>query len=150
NPPAPLRERVPACPRWLEAVVARALARDPRARFRDGWALARALSSPEKVPPRRSAPLLFVVGGVTALGLVALAASRRRPAPGRAPVPPVRSAPPTAASWCERGRVRRMHEDFDGAIAAYDRAIELDPKRAEAWCGRGTARSYKRDFDAAI
>ncbi len=38
----------------------------------------------------------------------------------------------------------------DGAIAEFDRAIELNPKMAWAYQGRGTARMAKGDFEPAI
>lgn len=42
------------------------------------------------------------------------------------------------------------HGRFDEAIAAYDRALELDPEQAEARYRRGTARLRKGDLDRAL
>jgi tetratricopeptide (TPR) repeat protein len=48
------------------------------------------------------------------------------------------------------GRERSVKGDFDGAIADYSRAIELDPRYALAWGSRGAARAKKEDWDGAI
>jgi tetratricopeptide (TPR) repeat protein len=39
--------------------------------------------------------------------------------------------------------------DYDGAIADYTKAIEINPKYTEAYCNRGTAKLLKRDYDGA-
>ena len=40
--------------------------------------------------------------------------------------------------------------DFDGAIAAYTKAIQLDPKCAKAYYERGRAYERKNDLDSAF
>ena len=40
--------------------------------------------------------------------------------------------------------------DLNGAIADYDRAIQLNPKFAVAYCNRGVAKVQKGDLDGAI
>src|SRR5207249_2664552 len=47
----------------------------------------------------------------------------------------------TPAGHVARGFVRRARSDLAGAIADYDRAIELDPRCAEAVVNRAAARS---------
>lgn len=42
-----------------------------------------------------------------------------------------------------------LHSDYDGAIADYTKAIELNPKYSEAYCNRGNAKLLKRDYDGA-
>jgi tetratricopeptide (TPR) repeat protein len=44
----------------------------------------------------------------------------------------------------------RKKRDLDGAIADYNRAIELDPKFAAAYFHRGIAKQAKGDLKAAI
>ena len=41
-------------------------------------------------------------------------------------------------------------EDLQGAIADYDRAIEINPRFAEAYSNRGNARLDGRDLDGSI
>jgi predicted Zn finger-like uncharacterized protein len=78
--------------------------------------------------------------------------------PGANP-PPARLAPRagaprpqgrTAEQWFSLGNLRRQQGDLDGAINAFTRAIEMNPRFAAAYCNRGLTRSDKRDFDGAI
>ena len=56
----------------------------------------------------------------------------------------------TAADYNNRGIAKVGKGDFDGAIADYSRALELDPKFAAAYRKRGIAKQAKSDFDGAI
>ncbi len=93
--PSELRPEVPA---WLDAVVVRALARDPAARFADGAALEQALAR-RAAPIRRGRLVALLVAGV--IGLVALgflvrgpaATHDEGPAPTGSPSKPVESGP---------------------------------------------------------
>jgi tetratricopeptide (TPR) repeat protein len=49
-----------------------------------------------------------------------------------------------------RGFATYKNDDLDGAIAAYDEAIRLNPKYADAFLYRGIAWYAKRDYDRAI
>ncbi|MFJ9706397.1 tetratricopeptide repeat protein [Streptomyces sp. NPDC101234] len=49
-----------------------------------------------------------------------------------------------------RGRELRNAGDFDGSLAEYDRAIELDPERPMAHYGRGLCRRALDDLDGAL
>jgi tetratricopeptide (TPR) repeat protein len=158
-------------PPWLEAILRRALAREPSARFADGAALAGALAGREsgaatqvvlEERPRR-AFLLPVLAGVAVAG-VALAAVAARPArvetggptknpPTMTPGPPatpgaVRSPMARALAVLAAGKMDRG--DLEGAIADFGKAIELDPGLADARAGRGFARMHNRDLDGAI
>jgi lipoprotein NlpI len=56
----------------------------------------------------------------------------------------------SAVDYFNRGVVEKANGDFDGAIADYTRAIELDPKYAAAYSNRGSAKQAKGDLDGAI
>jgi lipoprotein NlpI len=57
----------------------------------------------------------------------------------------------TAADYNNRGIAKVAKGDFDGAIADYGRALELDPKFAAAYNNRGMAKLRKDlDFDGAF
>ncbi len=54
------------------------------------------------------------------------------------------------AAWVLEGISKGEQGDFDGAIADFGRAIELDPAYALAYLNRGNARSFNGDPDGAI
>ena len=47
----------------------------------------------------------------------------------------------TARDWFEKGEELMVNGSTEEALAAYERAIELDPEMAEAWIGKGYAKS---------
>jgi tetratricopeptide (TPR) repeat protein len=49
-----------------------------------------------------------------------------------------------------RAEAYRLHGDTDAAIADFDRAIKLEPRKTEIFLGRGLAYLEKRDTEAAI
>ena len=59
-------------------------------------------------------------------------------------------APQTAAEWWEQGSLLSLQKDFDGAIAAYDKAIALQPQYADAYNNRGNAYMGKGEYEKAI
>ena len=59
-------------------------------------------------------------------------------------------SPRSAKDHVKRGLSRFSKGDLDGAIAAYDRAIEIIPQLAEAHLNRGKARRAKGDLNGAI
>ncbi len=147
----------PGVPPWLEAVLVRALAREPRDRFADGAALARALRTraPKSARPGRLLVALVAGGALGALVLGAVLRPRDRPVQ-KAEAPPPRPAPPRATNVAaardlvELGGEKARHGDIDGGIADLSKAIELDPGLAIAWVDRGSARRRKGDRDGAI
>ena len=66
------------------------------------------------------------------------------------PTHEVKPNPKEASAYNERGNAKGDKGDFDGAVADYTRAIELDPKFTEAYYNRGLAKKHKGDFDGAI
>jgi lipoprotein NlpI len=56
----------------------------------------------------------------------------------------------TAAHYSDVGDGNRIFGNLDGAIAAYNRAIELNSNYAPAYDGRGKAKMTKGDLDGAI
>ena len=58
--------------------------------------------------------------------------------------------PTDAEYYISEGHSKRMRGDYDGAIADFDRAIELAPNDAAAFCERGEAKRGQEDYDGAI
>ena len=58
----------------------------------------------------------------------------------------------TANDFKRSGTAKAMKGDWDGAIADYTKAIELNPKDATVYCNRGMAKhnNKKSDEDGAI
>jgi tetratricopeptide (TPR) repeat protein len=56
----------------------------------------------------------------------------------------------TARDYYDRGVIRQNQGDLDGAIADYNRAIELDPGVTRAYNNRGLAKYKKGDIDGAM
>jgi tetratricopeptide (TPR) repeat protein len=161
-------------PRWLEEVVRKALALDPRARFAHGGALAEALRSGGLVgsygkglahPRGRRGLLPLVLGaalGGVVLGVLAVALGRpasrvvENPAPNkpsgllRAKAPASSEAPRSALDLARLAYLKVNAGDTEGALADANKAIELDPVLAMAWANRGAARGRKGDWDGSI
>ncbi len=55
-----------------------------------------------------------------------------------------------ASAYNNRGNAKKDKGDLDGAIADFNRAIELDPKLAIAYYNRGNAEDDKGDLNGAI
>jgi serine/threonine protein kinase/tetratricopeptide (TPR) repeat protein len=160
----------PDVPPWLEGVVRRSLALDPRERFPDGASLERALRG--GAPEKRSklVPLLVGAGlGAAVLaGLVALLdGTKPRASPPSPPVqarpkpPPVSPALPekptvpgrptlSTQDFLDRATRCWQVDDWDGVIECMTGMIELEPGYAKAWVDRGGAKLRKGDLDGAI
>jgi tetratricopeptide (TPR) repeat protein len=57
---------------------------------------------------------------------------------------------PSAKKYVKQGVERFSRNDIVGAIAEYDRAINIDPKYADAYFNRGKAKRAAGDLDGAI
>ncbi|MBI3724352.1 serine/threonine protein kinase, partial [bacterium] len=140
----PVRRLRPETPRWLEAVISRALATDARARYADGSALALALEAGERGVRARGA---LVVLGLVALVVVSVASAlavsrlgRGEETGPRGDAASVRSSadPALAARRAEARRLaasaveRCLACSFDESYAQAARAVELDPTLALA------------------
>jgi tetratricopeptide (TPR) repeat protein len=55
-----------------------------------------------------------------------------------------------AEAWVDRGNEQYMGGDFEGAIASYDKAVEIKPDYHDAWINRGVALGYLGRFEDAI
>ncbi|MEO6789102.1 MAG: tetratricopeptide repeat protein, partial [Chthoniobacteraceae bacterium] len=54
------------------------------------------------------------------------------------------------AAWKNLADATAAKGDNDGALADFNRAIDIDPKLADAWHDRGAVRSQKGDLEGAI
>lgn len=55
-----------------------------------------------------------------------------------------------AQEIARRGSAKQEKGDFDGAIADYTKALQLDPDQVTVYINRGVAKMAKRDFDGTI
>ncbi len=53
-------------------------------------------------------------------------------------------------SCYNRGAAHMAKDEYDQAIACFDKAIRIEPSFAEAYCNRGTAYYEKGQYDAAV
>ncbi|MGA2256872.1 MAG: tetratricopeptide repeat protein [Thermoguttaceae bacterium] len=58
--------------------------------------------------------------------------------------------PKSAAEIYEDGKTYLSMGEYDSAIAAFDRAIQLDPRLASAYGSRGKANRLRGEYDRAI
>src|SRR5215510_8125917 len=65
-------------------------------------------------------------------------------------VPSAGIAQTSAVDYFNRGVAKKAKGDFEGAIADYNLAIELDPKYSAAYFHRGIAKQAKGDLKGAI
>ena len=155
----------PEVPPWLEEVVARALATDPRARFADGAGLARALERGARRRVPRFLVALIVLGALAggvhifvrhlrareARELLASVVMERDAARLEAVATRALALDPgLAAAWRQRSFARRLRGDAKGALADALRATELDPEDPFGWEARAGALGDLRALDEAL
>jgi tetratricopeptide (TPR) repeat protein len=81
-------------------------------------------------------------GGATQRNKVSSGSASHQPTTGQEPT--------TASAYDRRAQFRKVTGDLDGALADYNRAIELDAKDAAAYNGRGNVKKAKHDLDGAL
>jgi tetratricopeptide (TPR) repeat protein len=135
-------------PRWLTAVVLRALARDAGRRFQDGAELANALREGAAKEGGRARRSLLV--GALALGAVAAVALAGVLLGKTLDAPPPAAAGPGARDLVAQSEERRRARDWDAAIVLASRALDLDATLAAAWASRTSAKRGKSDWDGTI
>jgi anti-anti-sigma factor len=58
--------------------------------------------------------------------------------------------PKSAEEWWKKGRALVETEEYDQAIACFNKALDLDPRRTANYLERGNAHLLRGDADAAI
>ncbi|MBL4754527.1 MAG: hypothetical protein JKY52_13150 [Flavobacteriales bacterium] len=58
--------------------------------------------------------------------------------------------PSTATDFLLRGKSKQEADDLEGALADYDKAIEIDDKFPRAYLARGSIKFILQEFEAAI
>src|SRR6185295_12818780 len=64
--------------------------------------------------------------------------------------PPIPTNPRTARDWRQVGAARRQAKDYDGAIAAFQAALKLEPDAPAAMFALGAVYAAKRDTAEAL
>jgi hypothetical protein len=145
----PLRLVAPDAPRWLEAVVTRALAHAPADRFPDGTALARALEERDAGQRRRGPAIAAAAAIAIVAGVVVATRSHGGPRP---PAPVVES--PTTDPAVEATKLAESG-DAEGALAAWEKILHADgPKppanhTSAAWSAALSVADRRLDRDGA-
>merc|ERR1719433_1485078 len=58
--------------------------------------------------------------------------------------------PQTALEWKVRGNELFSTDDIDGALAAYTKAIELEPENAVFYSNRAAAYTFKQEYAKGV
>ena len=57
---------------------------------------------------------------------------------------------PLASAYAQRGALEQSKDDLDGALADYNKAIEIKPDFTEVYCVRGDVKQRKGDLEGAF
>ncbi|MCM1982842.1 serine/threonine-protein kinase [Lyngbya confervoides] len=99
------------------------------------------------------AALGFVVGGAMVTRVVVrwITTDSTTAKADPPPLPTAEITPErTAQDWFDQANEKADQEDYEGAIADYTKAIELNPSWTSAYINRGFARRLARDYSGAI
>lgn len=148
TPPAPLRQHVPDLPSNVESVVLRALAKDPHARFPSVQDFSQALTQAQAHPIRAKQ--------ITGERMPApRAVSVEKPQPHVLQYLPTSSpaaqARPVASSrWLQKGDALLAAKNYKEALAAYNRALLLNPHDVLVYSGRGLVLCELKRYPEAL
>jgi serine/threonine protein kinase len=137
-PPPPLHSYISGLPANVESVVLKALAKDPRERYASvqDFALAFAHAYAHPTSPMRMKPTS--VESASRLHTV----SANKPGPGTPEYPPppnvqaMLTPPRSSASWLQQGDTLFVAGRYKEALAAYNRALLINPNDAFVYSGR--------------
>jgi tetratricopeptide (TPR) repeat protein/tRNA A-37 threonylcarbamoyl transferase component Bud32 len=161
--PDSLKAQRPEAPDDIDAIVTKALSRNPEYRFASAQELAEALSehrTGSKVVQRRPSSWLAFVAGIAVVSVVAFATTRLNRDTASAPVKSANTAKvellstdSAANDLYRRGRAqlaRRTAEGTSTAIALYTQAVERDSMFARGWAELARAANFANIWAFAI
>ena len=138
----------------VERVITTALAEQPQDRFPNAEALATAVQNVARRPAARARPWRRLALGLVA-GVVVAVAVWRFVGGARAATDPhdllaSATTSPVALAELRRGKALLWAFDFDGAAAAYHRAIAADSDAALAYHRLSVVETWRWDYPAAL
>ncbi len=137
QPPPLLRDLAAGVPDRLERLIMRLLAKDPASRPASAREVEEELRAILRGQPRKRVRILAPAAVLGALAVAVVAATRlARPVP---------SAPKPLEQLLEQAQKAFADHDWERALVASNKALELDPALARALAIRGIARGWRND-----